>query len=97
MDPARLDAFGPAIGRGAVWMNDAVKAGEASDPYLFSGYARRSLTLAHGGAEALRVAIEVDRAGDGAFAALREVRVPAGRRARCRWRSPRRRPARGSA
>ena len=79
LDPAQLDDFGPAIGRGALWMNDDVKAGEASDPYLFAGYARRSLSLAHGGAEPLRVAIEVDRAGDGTFAPLREVEVPAGR------------------
>jgi len=79
VDPDRLDRLGPAIGRGAVWMNDAVEVGAASDPYLFSGYARRSLSLAHGASETLRMAIEVDRAGDGTFALLREIDVPPNR------------------
>jgi hypothetical protein len=79
VEPSQFDALGPVVGRGAVWMNDSVKAREASDPYLFSGYARRSLSLAHGHAEAVRVAIEVDRLGDGVWSALREVDVPPGR------------------
>ncbi len=79
VDPARLDALGPALGRGALWADDAVKAGVASDPYLFAGYAVRSLALAHGGAAPLRFKIEVDRAGDGTWSLLREVEAAAGR------------------
>ncbi|MDD4018709.1 MAG: hypothetical protein PHV28_12290, partial [Kiritimatiellae bacterium] len=79
VDPARLDALGPAIGRGALWSGEAVKAGMASEPYLFSGYAARSLALAHGGSAALRFKIEVDRAGDGTWAALRETDAAPGR------------------
>ncbi len=79
VDPARLDALGPALGRGALWTDDAVKAGVASDPYLFAGYASRSLALAHGGTAPLRVKIEVDRAGDGTWSLLREVEAAAGR------------------
>jgi len=79
VDPARLDALGPVIGRGALWSGEAVKAGVASDPYLFAGYAARSLALAHDGSAALRFTIEVDRAGDGAWAALRETDAAPGR------------------
>ncbi|MDD4018863.1 MAG: hypothetical protein PHV28_13075, partial [Kiritimatiellae bacterium] len=79
VDPARLDALGPVIGRGALWSGEAVKAGVASEPYLFSGYAARSLALVHGGSAALRFKIEVDRAGDGTWAALRETDAAPGR------------------
>jgi len=79
VEPAQLDALGPALGRGALWSGDAVKAGVASDPYLFAGYAARGLALAHGGDGAARFRIEVDRAGDGVWSALREVEAPPAR------------------
>jgi len=79
IEPERLDRLGPVIGRGAVWMNDAVAAGEKSDPYLFSGYEERSLSLAHAADHPVRFIIEVDREGNGSFTALREVTVPPGR------------------
>ena len=78
VDPARLDQLGPVIGRGAVWLKDDVAAGAASEPYLFSGYRHRALHLFHAGAEAVTVALEVDRAGTGEWQPLREVAVPAG-------------------
>jgi hypothetical protein len=79
VDPAQLDGFGPAIGRGALWMGDSVKAGVASDPYLFSGYAARSLSLAHAARQPVRFTIEVDRAGDGSWTKLRDVEADADR------------------
>jgi hypothetical protein len=82
LEPDQLDAFGPAIGRGAVWMGDAVKAGAPSDAFLFAGYATRTLALAHGGAAPVRFTLEVDRAGDGRWERLREVAVAPGELAR---------------
>lgn len=75
--PDKLASFGPALGRGAVWSGDAVKANVASDPFLFSGFAHRSLHLAQDGAEPLSVNIEVDAKGDGKWTTLREITVPA--------------------
>ena len=75
--PAQLDSFGPALGRGAVWLGDAVQACVASEPFLFSGYAHRSLHLAQDGAEPLAVTVEVDARGDGKWTRLREITVPA--------------------
>ncbi|MBA4017081.1 MAG: hypothetical protein C0483_07915 [Pirellula sp.] len=78
LEPAQLDQFGPALGRGAVWLNDDVKAGVPSDPFLFAGYERRALHLAHAGTEAATFTLEVDRRGDGRWEALRAVDVAGG-------------------
>jgi len=72
----KLDQLGPALGRGAVWLHDAVKADTPSEPYLFSGYARRSAHLAAGGTADVTFTLEVD-AGDGEWRELRSVVVPA--------------------
>lgn len=61
--PEKLDQLGPVIGRGALWLEDAVKAGEVSEPYLFAGYKHRSLQLmAEQGAA---FTLEADLKGDG--------------------------------
>ena len=76
-----LDAttrLGPALGRGGVWVDEPVKAGVASDAFLFAGFAKRALFLGHDGAAATRFTLEVDRRGDGQWTALREVPVAAG-------------------
>jgi hypothetical protein len=75
--PAQLDEFGPALGRGAVWLNDPVKAGVASDPFLFSGYVYRTLFLAHDNARPVKFTLEVDARGNGAWKELRPLKVPA--------------------
>jgi hypothetical protein len=54
-----------------------VKAGVPSEPFLFSGFAQRSLHLAHAGPESVTFAIEVDVRGDGSWKVLREVTAPA--------------------
>ena len=77
VDPARLDACGPPLGRGGVWLEDDVKAGVPSEPFLFAGFARRSLHLAHAGAEPVTFTIEVDARGDGLWKKLREIAVSA--------------------
>lgn len=77
IEPARLDQLGPVIGRGAVWLNDDVKAGTTSDAYLFSGYAHRSLHLTHDGNETVTFTLEIDVRGNGQWQPLREVKVNA--------------------
>jgi hypothetical protein len=52
--------FGKPGGHGGPWQNTAVKAGEPSDPYLMTGYDRKTLTLAHGAPQALEFTVEVD-------------------------------------
>lgn len=67
VEPAQLDRFGPALGRGAVWIRDDVKAGEPSEPFLFGGFAERMLHLAHQSGTAVTFHLEVDRAGNGTW------------------------------
>lgn len=77
LNPPQIDSFGPPLGRGAVWLNDAVKAGTPSEPFLFSGFAKRSLQLTHTTAEPLTIAVEVDEKGNGTWKKLREIAVAA--------------------
>lgn len=76
VDPAKLDHFGPVIGRGAVWLKEDVGAGTKSDPYLFAGLKHRALHLAHGGEGELSVALEIDREGKGIWEPLKTVVIP---------------------
>jgi hypothetical protein len=75
--PADLDASGPVIGRGSVWADEDVAAGAVSDPFLFSGYDRRSLHLAHETEGAVAFRLEIDRDGKDQWKLLRRVEVPA--------------------
>ena len=76
-DPAAPDRLGPALGRGAVWINNDIGAGEWSDPYLFAGFDRRAAHLAHKSSETVTFAFEVDVDGRGRWTPLRAVPVPA--------------------
>ena len=50
VEPEKLKTFGPPSGEGYVWLNEDVKAGDVSDPYLHAGYEsmRFSFTRADG-------------------------------------------------
>ena len=58
LKPADLDTFGPAIGRGAVWLKEDLAAGTTSEPYLLKGYDRRGLHLAHGSDKTITLTLE---------------------------------------
>jgi hypothetical protein len=77
MKPEELDQLGPPLGRGAVWLDDGVKAGAPSEPFLFSGYDRRALHLANDTDKPVRVTLEVDAEGNGTWKKLRDIRVAA--------------------
>jgi len=61
---------------GVVWLEDDVKAGVPSEPFLFSGFAHRSLFLKHAGATEVTFHLEVDSRGDGSWNTLRTLTVP---------------------
>ncbi|MBL8897261.1 MAG: hypothetical protein JNM84_06525, partial [Planctomycetes bacterium] len=78
VEPAKLDGFGPVLARGAVWLNDTVRANEPSDPFLRSGCERFALHLARRGpleGRPPRITLEIDRRGDGSFEILRTVEL----------------------
>jgi hypothetical protein len=77
LKPAQLDEFGPALGHGAVWLDDSVKAGEVSDPFLFSGYKYRTLILSHNNPQPVTFTLEADAHGNGVWEKLRDIEVSA--------------------
>jgi hypothetical protein len=77
-EPDLIDRLGAPLGRGAVWMNDAVKADAPSDAYLFAGYQRRALHLVHDGSQPTTFTLEIDAKGDGQWKTLRQATVPVG-------------------
>jgi hypothetical protein len=59
--PDQPGKLGPAHASGAVWLHDAVKAGEKSDPFLIAGWQHRSLWLIdHTSGESKRIDITSD-------------------------------------
>ncbi len=68
--PDQLDHFGPVIGRGSVWLNDEVKAGVPSDPFLFANFRRRALHLTSD--VPTEITIEIDRLGNGTWELLKK-------------------------
>jgi len=73
-----LWALGKPVGEGGPWHDTAVRAGEPSDPYLMTGYDRKSVRLSHRGSETVTVRIEVDVAGTGTWVEYRRLAVPPG-------------------
>ena len=66
--PERIDRLGPAIGRGAVWLDERVVPDTPSEPFLFGGFMQRSVHVVHDGDAPVEFRFELDRAGDGAWA-----------------------------
>jgi hypothetical protein len=69
MKRAALTELGPTLSQGAVWLQEDVKAGEASDPFLFGGLSggtsNYGLYLAVDGEKPTTIAIERDDSGSG--------------------------------
>jgi hypothetical protein len=74
-----LWSFGKPVGVGGPWKNTAVTAGQPSDPYLMSGYDRKTISLSHEAARTVRMKIEVDLTGTGTWVEYAAFDVPAGR------------------
>jgi hypothetical protein len=69
--------FGPASGWGGPWLDDPVKAGQPSDPFLIAGYTDRYLHLAHDAPGAATFSLELDERGDGQWKPWKPVTVAA--------------------
>lgn len=78
VEPSQLDHLGPALGRGAVWLNDTVAAHQPSEAFLFAGYHHRGVHLSHGEAAHVRFTFQVDVGGDGFWQDIESALVPPG-------------------
>lgn len=75
------DELGPATAEGAVWAGEQVKAGEYSEPFLFTGWDKKCAWIRNEGKQNTSFVFEVDTKGNGEWKTLRSVQVPAGKSA----------------
>ncbi len=78
VSPDTPDRLGPAYVSGAVWLRDSVTSGEVSDPFLFTGWRRKSAHLVNGGQTPATFTLEVNASGQDTWTPLRDVTVAAG-------------------
>jgi hypothetical protein len=57
--------LGKARGVGGPWKETQVKSGQHSEPYLMTGYDRKSVKLSHSGSGTVNITLEVDLDGTG--------------------------------
>jgi hypothetical protein len=74
-----LASFGKPTGWGGVWRRDTLEAGTVSDPFLMTGFDRKSLHLIRHDQtwETSSFVVEVDPLGDGAWVRYAELTLPA--------------------
>nr|WP_227687205.1 hypothetical protein [Spirosoma arboris] len=71
------DQLGPNTAEGAVWLNEAIKANETSDPFLFAGWSNRSAWVQNNSDGEVVVTFEVDKTGKGNWVPLQTTTVGA--------------------
>lgn len=76
--PAEL---GPATAEGAVWAKESIKANEASEPFLFAGWANRIGWIKNEGKQPVTFAYEVDETGTNDWKTIKSVTVSPGKAA----------------
>lgn len=70
--------LGKPRGYGGPWKETRVEARVPSDPYLATGYDRKTMTLSHDAGSGVRFHIEYDLTGTGHWIPYRSFEVPAG-------------------
>ncbi|WP_230981476.1 hypothetical protein [Echinicola salinicaeni] len=71
------DQLGPNTAEGSLYINENIKAGEASDPFLFAGWDQRIAWVDNNGTSSVNLTFQVDISGNGEWLDLKEVEVPA--------------------
>jgi len=69
--------LGPNTSEGAVWISEAVKAGEVSEPFLFAGWDYRSAWVKNEGTRPVSYTFEVDKKGNNQWEILKTITVKA--------------------
>jgi len=67
--------LGKPRGEGGPWKDTKIEANVPSDPYLMTGYDKKTLTLAHAGEGTVNVTVEVDPDGTGLWCPYRTFAV----------------------
>lgn len=72
------DQLGPNTASGAIWLDEEVKAGERSEPFLFAGWPKRTAWVSNHGKHEVQFNFEIDKSGDGNWTLLKAVVVKSG-------------------
>lgn len=72
------DQLGPGTASGAVWLNDEVKPGEFSEPFLFAGWPARCAWIQNDGENPVKFTFETDTQGNQNWKELQTVTIAAG-------------------
>lgn len=67
-----LKQWGPSNGFGAIWLNDEVKAGQTSDPYLFAGFENQMIHLINEGDNEIKIKLQIDKLGNGIWTDMKD-------------------------
>lgn len=78
---SKPDELGPATAEGAVWAKESIKAGETSEPFLFSGWVKRCGWIKNGGKLPVKYTFEVDKDGTNKWSVLQSITVQPGKSA----------------
>lgn len=70
--------LGKPQGVGGPWRKTPIRAGEPSDPYLMTGFDRKTLEISHDGDQPIPFAVEVDILGTGLWKPYARLIVPPG-------------------
>jgi hypothetical protein len=81
--PTKPDELGSTTAEGAVWISDSIKAGECSEPFLFSGWDERAAWIKNEGMETVKFTFEVDEKGNNIWKTLKTVNVISNQSAFC--------------
>jgi hypothetical protein len=73
-----LWSFGKPTGYGGVWYKTPVLEGEVSDPYLMTGFDKKSIHLYHDSNEPVEFTIQTDFMGNGDFQTFKKIKVNSG-------------------
>ena len=76
INPEQVSELGPTNATGSVWLNEDIKSGEASDPFLFGPWAKRCAWIRNNGKETV-VFQFLTKGADGKDKVLKTVTVPA--------------------
>lgn len=70
---SKPDSLGPNTSEGAVWIDEKVKAGQASEPFLFAGWPERICWILNDSENSVEYVFEVDKPGNGTWEKLINV------------------------
>ncbi len=80
ISPSQLDQLGPVTARGALYIQDPVKASVTSDPFLVEGYTHLGLTLEHANDGPVTWTLEGDATGRGDWRTIENLTVASQKR-----------------